>query len=159
MRGTTVRAPLRPRQLRVKKTGRPRSGIEPGPEILKLGLQREAVVVRGMPIDVARRQDGGVQVSVGEDGAHLAVPGAPERAAVGDDGRDAAVGGRDGRVDDVDAVLVGERCVGAFPGRDAAAAAAEGDLGVRGPEGAEAWAGVVELAGILSGRNRARAGE
>lgn len=56
-----------------------------------------------------------------------------------DDGRDAAVSGGDGRVDDVDAVFVGEGRVGAFPGGDAAAAASEGDLRVSGPEGAEAW--------------------
>jgi hypothetical protein len=51
---------------------------------------------------------------------------------------DRAVGGGYGRVDDVDAVLVGEGRVGAFPGGDAAAAATEGDLSVCGPEGAEA---------------------
>lgn len=59
-----------------------------------------------------------------------------------DDGRDAAVGGCYGRVHDVDAVFVGEGRVAAFPGGDAAAAAAEGDLSEGGPEGAEAWVGV-----------------
>lgn len=56
-----------------------------------------------------------------------------------DDGRDGAVGGCYGGVDDVDAIFVGEGGVAAFPGGDAAAAAAEGDLCLRGPEGAEAW--------------------
>lgn len=68
----------------------------------------------------------------------MAVPGPSERAPVVDDGRDGAVGGCHGGVDDVYAVLVGEGRVAAFPGCDAAAAAAEGDLYVCGPEGAKA---------------------
>jgi hypothetical protein len=58
-----------------------------------------------------------------------------------DDGRDGAVDGCYGGVDDVDAIFVGEGRVAAFPGADAAAAAAEGDLSVHDPEGAEALVG------------------
>jgi hypothetical protein len=68
----------------------------------------------------------------------LAVPGPSERALVVDGGRDGAVGGCHSGIDDVYAVLVGEGGVAAFPGCDAAAAAAEGDLCVCGPEGAKA---------------------
>jgi hypothetical protein len=58
-----------------------------------------------------------------------------------DDRCDGAVGGGYGGVDDIDAVFVGEGCVGAFPGGDAAATTTKGNLCVGCPEGAEAWVG------------------
>ncbi len=138
VRRATVWSPLRPCQLHIKETGRPRRSVETGPEVLELSLQRQIVVAGGIPVYVAGGENRSVEIGVGEDGAHLAVPGAAQGAAVVYDGRDRAVGGGDGGVDDVDAVFVGVGRVAAFPGCDAAAAAAQGDLRVCGPEGAEA---------------------
>ena len=58
----------------------------------------------------------------------LRVPGPAQRAGAYDTGRDGGVCGANVAVDDVNAVFVGECCVCAFPGGDAAAAAAEEDV-------------------------------
>jgi hypothetical protein len=57
----------------------------------------------------------------------LAVPGPSEGALADHLGCDGGVGRDQGRAVEVDAVLVLEGGVGALPGRDAAAAAAEGE--------------------------------
>lgn len=157
IRRTTIRTPLTPRQLRIKQTHHPRIRIVPGPKILKLGLQSQsAAISRRHPVDIPRRQDRGVEIGAGEDRAHEAVPGAAKGAAVVDYRGDAAVGSGDGRVDDVGAVFVGEGGVDAFPGRDAAAAAAEGDLDVCCPESAEAWEALAVF--VWDGKSRGRSG-
>lgn len=75
-----------------------------------------------------------------EEGGHEGVPGAAEGALGGsvEGGGDAAVGRVQGGGVDVDSVAVFEGRVCAFPGCDAAAAAAEGEGAGLDPEGSEA---------------------
>lgn len=105
LRRTTIRAQLRPRQLRIKQRRRPRSSIKPRPEILKLRLKRQIAIARRISIYVTRRQDQSIHISVSEDSAHSAVPGASESASVVDDGHGGAVGGCYGGANDVDAIF------------------------------------------------------
>lgn len=137
---TTIRTPLTPRQDGLDLARRPRRGIPPGAVAAKLGLQRHAGRVprdaARDPVDEAGGQDAVVQVGIGEDGAHLRVPGAAEGAAAADG--EGGVGLPHGRGDDVDAEVVGVGGVAALPGGDAAAARAQRDEAVVHPAGAEA---------------------
>lgn len=68
----------------------------------------------------------------------LRVPRPPKRTGALDLRGDGGVCGAHGRVHDVDAVFVGEGCVGALPGCDAAAAGAEEESAGLEPGCAEA---------------------
>ena len=137
---TTIRTPLTPRQHRLHRARRSRTRVPPGAITAKLGLQRHAGRIArdatGDPIDETGGQDAVIHIGIGEDGAHLGIPG-PAEGAPALDGQ-GGVGLLHGGVDDVDAEFVGVGGVGAFPGGDAAAARAQRDQAVVDPAGAEA---------------------
>ncbi len=76
------------------------------------GLHGIVVVARGRPVDEAGRFDAGVEVGVGEDGAHLRVPRSAQGALADDDGCDGGVDCTDEGGYYVDSVVVEEGCLG-----------------------------------------------
>lgn len=98
-----------------------------------------------------------------EEGRHEGVPGAAEGAFCrGVEGPgDAGIRGLEGGAVDVDSVAVFEGRVCAFPGCDAAAAAAEGEGAGLDPEGSEAVYHYItfESAGLVCSLKGERMGE
>lgn len=117
-----------------------RRGVPTRP-VVAPGSHERVVVHAGegrLPLDVTCRQDARVKVAVHEDGPVCVVPRPAEGAYALDLGLGGPVVGNHLRRVDVHAVLVGEGGVCALPGRDAAAAVAEGEGGLGDVERAEA---------------------
>lgn len=117
---------------------RPSTSIEPWSKILILGHRsiNTNPRIRFTPLNIPTRPNTIIQVRVCENATVQRIPG-PTQSAFAHDG-EGGVCGEGGRVVDINAIVVRKGSVCAFPGGDAAAAAAETEKRGLDPEGAEA---------------------